>query len=139
MNENKDVVGEYFIIFLRVLITVGLAVAIMSVVYLVAQGVPIIEFFAGANIMLVLSSFFLMFLMYSSFKLLRHKERKKQNAAMQEGHADGSNAVNQQQSMTKLDSSKRFRFWLGICCGIVTASVLFWLLFDRVLFSVIFS
>ena len=139
MNKNKGEVGEYFIIFLRVFIGVGLAVAIISIIYLVAQGVPISEFFAGANIMLPLGSFFLMFLMYSSFKLLRHKERIKHNTAMKEGHADCSNAENQQQAMTKLDSSEKFKFWLGVCCGVATSGVLFWLLFDRVLFRVIFS
>ena len=135
MNENKDVAGTYFIIFLRVLIIVGIAITIISIIYFVAQGIPIGEFFTGGDIMLVLGSFLLM---YCCFELHHHKELKKKNAAMRDGNTDVSDAEIQQ-AQTIFDSPDKIRFWFGVCCGVVSSAVLLWLLFDRVLFSVIFS
>lgn len=136
MNENKDKLGTYFIVFLRVLIVVWAAMAATFAVYLVAQDVPIGGFFSVGDIMIVLGSFLLI---YPCFGLFHHKERNKQNLDMLKGHADGSNAEVKQQAQTIFDSPEKGKFWFGVCCGAVSTAVLLRLLFDRVLSDVFFS
>ena len=136
MNENKEFVGSYFIIFLRIFVVVGVAISIFMVIYSVVRGVPIVNFITSTPSVLFMLSFFL--LMYVCFELIHHAERKKKNAAMKEEHADGGASENQQQILTKHGTSKKIGFWLGVFCGVATGGVLCWFLFGRVLYGMIF-
>ena len=137
MNANKEFVGTYFIIFLRIFVAIVVVLSIFFVIRSVAQGVPVANILSGTPSFPFILGFF--FLMYGCFELLHHAEQRKKNAAMQEEHAGSSITENQQQFMTKHETSKKIGFWLGVCCGVGTTAFLLWLLFDRVLSGVFFS
>ena len=136
MNANKEFVGTYFIIFLRIFVAIVVVLSIFFVIRSVAQGVPVANFLTGTPNVPLTFIFFLF--MWGCFELIHHAEQKKKNASMQEEHADGGVSENQQQIMTKHDTSKKIGFWLGVFCGVTTGGVLCWFLFGRALFGMIF-
>ena len=141
MSENVKRVSTD-LKMLRIAVSLSFAAMVFHVVDSVAHGIPISEVFVNRTSMLF--GFSVVLFIYGLLEIDSYRNQKKaQDSSSPKESTTGTNADNQQQTFLKniknTSFSEKVQFLLGVCCGVATTAVLFWLLFDRVLYSVIFS
>ena len=113
----------------RILALIFLAVMIFDVIDSVAHGIPLAEAFVNNTAMLV--AFGVFFFMYGIQELVNYRNQQKaQDCLPLNESTNGTEADNRQQmSFKNMSTSDKFKFLLGVCCGVATVGILIGLLF----------